>query len=55
LRAYQDLKDYKGGVYRYNGTAPYLYTQTVSVIGFTPDGWLCKNSWAPAGAWQASS
>jgi len=48
LRAYQDLKNYKSGVYRYNGTAPFLYTQTVSVIGFTPDGWLCKNSWGPA-------
>ncbi len=47
LRAYQDLKNYKGGVYRYNGTAPFLYMQTVSVIGFTPDGWLCKNSWGP--------
>jgi hypothetical protein len=45
LRAYQDLKDYKGGVYRYNGTAPFLYVQTVTVIGFTTDGWLCKNSW----------
>jgi papain like protease len=48
LRAYQDLKNYKSGVYRYNGTAPYLYMQTVSVIGFTPDGWLCKNSWGPS-------
>ena len=47
LRAYQDLKSYTGGVYRYNGTAPFLYMQTVSVIGFTPDGWLCKNSWGP--------
>jgi hypothetical protein len=48
LRAYQDLKDYKSGVYRYDGTAPFLYTQTVSVIGFTADGWLCKNSWGPS-------
>ena len=48
LRAYQDLKNYKSGVYRYNGTAPFLYMQTVSVIGFTPDGWLCKNSWGPS-------
>jgi hypothetical protein len=47
LRAYQDLKTYKGGVYRYDGKAPFLYTQTVSVIGFTPDGWICKNSWGP--------
>ena len=47
LRAYQDLKTYTGGVYRYNGTAPFLYTQTVSVLGFTPDGRLCKNSWGP--------
>jgi hypothetical protein len=45
LRAYQDLKNYKGGVYRYDGKSPFLYNQTVSVIGFTPDGWLCKNSW----------
>jgi hypothetical protein len=48
LRAYQDLKNYKGGVYRYDGKSPLLYMQTVSVIGFTPDGWLCKNSWGPA-------
>ncbi len=48
LRAYQDLKTYRSGVYRYNGTAPFLYTQTVSVIGFTADGWICKNSWGPA-------
>jgi hypothetical protein len=47
LRAYQDLKNYRGGVYRYDGKAPFLYNQTVSVIGFTPDGWLCKNSWGP--------
>jgi hypothetical protein len=47
LRAYQDLKDYRGGLYKYNGTAPFLYNQTVSVIGFTTDGWLCKNSWGP--------
>ena len=47
LRAYQDLKNYKGGVYRYDGKSPFLYNQTVSVIGFTPDGWLCKNSWGP--------
>ena len=47
LRAYQDLKTYKGGVYRYDGKAAFLYLQTVSVIGFTPDGWLCKNSWGP--------
>ena len=45
LRAYQDLKNYRGGVYRYDGKSPFLYDQTVSVIGFTPDGWLCKNSW----------
>ena len=48
LRAYQDLKTYRSGVYRYNGSAPFLYTQTVSVIGFTPDGWICKNSWGPS-------
>jgi hypothetical protein len=48
LRAYQDLKNYRSGVYRYNGTAPFLYMQTVSVIGFTADGWLCKNSWGPS-------
>jgi hypothetical protein len=47
LRAYQDLKGYRGGVYRYDGKSPFLYMQTVSVIGFTPDGWLCKNSWGP--------
>ena len=47
LRAYQDLKNYRGGVYRYDGKSPFLYDQTVSVIGFTPDGWLCKNSWGP--------
>ena len=47
LRAYQDLKNYKSGVYRYDGKSAFLYTQTVSVIGFTPDGWLCKNSWGP--------
>jgi hypothetical protein len=47
LRAYQDLKNYKGGVYRYDGKSAFLYEQTVSVIGFTPDGWLCKNSWGP--------
>ncbi|HEY4168090.1 MAG TPA: C1 family peptidase [Reyranella sp.] len=47
LRAYQDLKNYKGGVYRYDGKSPFLYNQTVCVIGFTPDGWLCKNSWGP--------
>jgi len=47
LRAYQDLKNYKGGVYRYDGKSAFLYNQTVSVIGFTPDGWLCKNSWGP--------
>jgi hypothetical protein len=47
LRAYQDLKNYKSGVYRYDGQSPFLYTQTVSVIGFTPDGWICKNSWGP--------
>jgi hypothetical protein len=48
LRAYQDLKqNYKSGVYRYDGKSPFLYTQTVSVIGFTTDGWLCKNSWGP--------
>ena len=47
LRAYQDLKNYRGGVYRYDGKSPFLYDQTVSVIGFTADGWLCKNSWGP--------
>jgi hypothetical protein len=47
LRAYQDLKNYKGGVYRYDGRSALLYDQTVSLIGFTPDGWLCKNSWGP--------
>jgi hypothetical protein len=48
LRAYQDLKNYKSGVYRYDGKSPFLYMQTVSVIGFTADGWLCKNSWGPS-------
>jgi len=47
LRAYQDLRNYKGGIYRYDGKSAFLYDQTVSVIGFTPDGWLCKNSWGP--------
>jgi hypothetical protein len=47
LRAYQDLKNYKSGVYRYDGKSAFLYNQTVSVIGFTTDGWLCKNSWGP--------
>jgi hypothetical protein len=47
LRAYQDLKNYRGGVYRYDGKSAYLYMQTVSVIGYTADGWLCKNSWGP--------
>jgi hypothetical protein len=47
LRAYQDLKNYRSGVYRYDGKSAYLYMQTVVVIGYTADGWLCKNSWGP--------
>jgi C1A family cysteine protease len=44
---YADFYAYGGGVYHYNGSAPFQGGHCVAVIGYD-DGlqaWLCKNSW----------
>lgn len=46
---HQDFPAYKGNVYRWDGTSPLLYVQTVCVVGFDSlnSAWICKNNWGP--------
>ncbi len=48
FRMYTDFLAYRNSVYRWNGKSAFLNDHTLCVIGFTRDGWLCKNSFGPS-------
>jgi hypothetical protein len=47
FKVYSDFFGYTGGVYHWNGSAPYEGGHCISVIGYSDSlqAWLCKNSW----------
>jgi hypothetical protein len=49
FRVYEDFYSYKGGVYAYNGSAPFVGGHCVCVVGYDEpkQAWICRNSWGP--------